>query len=137
MVGAKVGICFPGGTIRVKGKNVRGHRSGILIARIVLNAIENGFQMMILKQAVVFEELVDGGPACAAQREAQQKCLVESGNAFTDAELLHDFAEISGQRSFPTKGVNAVGERCGDEFLETFHPLDAGIIRRQGERSHM
>ena len=60
---------------------------------------------------LVFEQLVDGVPAYLAHWKAQQKCLVESGNPFTDTEQFQDFAEISRQRSFPTKSVDDVSEK--------------------------
>ena len=98
--------------------------------------VEHGSQGVILKQAIVFEELVDGGSARSAHREAQQQRFVKGGNPFSGAELFHDFAKISRQRALPTESIDAVSKRGGDQFLKTVHALNAGIIRRQGERSH-
>jgi hypothetical protein len=136
VVGAKIGVCFYRSAVRMEGENVSGDGSGIFVARIVANAVQNGFQAVLLKQAIVFEELIDGESACLAHRQTQQKRFLESDDSFTGAKLVHNLREISRQRALPTEGIDAVGKRGRDQFLKTAHTLNAGIIRRQGEGSH-
>jgi len=134
---AKIRIGFHRGAVGVKRINVGGHSPGIFIARVALNTVQNRVEVVSAKQSMVFEKLVDGDSACGAHREGEQSCFVESGDLFGDGELGQDLAEIAAQRSLPAQGIDAVSERSGDQFQKTVHSLDARVVRRQAERSHI
>ena len=70
MIGAKIGVCFHRRAVGVERENVRRHGSGIFVTRIIPNAVQNGFQIITLKQPIVFEKLVDGqSPGMARRRD--------------------------------------------------------------------
>ena len=62
--------------------------------------------------------------------------FVDGGDSRAGGETFHDFAEIAGQGAWPAEGIDAVRERRGEEFTKTRHPLDAGVVGRQGKRNH-
>ena len=53
VIGAKIGVGFHRGAVGVKRINVGGNGSGIFIARVALNAIEDRIQIVIQKQSMI------------------------------------------------------------------------------------
>ena len=136
VVSAKISIGRNRRAVGVEGEDIRGHGSRILVARVAVDAVEDGGKIVLPEQPLVCQENVDGGSSRRAHGKSVESCVVEGGDPLADGKKFHDFAEIARQRARPAKGVDAIGERSRDQLMETSHQLDAGVIGRQDERSH-
>jgi hypothetical protein len=92
---------------------------------------------MFAKQPLVCEQNFNGRAPRRTNRQRLQSRCVNRRDTLAHAEQSDDYTKIPGQCAFPAPRINAATERGADQFLKTFHPLDAGIIRRRSERIHM
>lgn len=119
--------------VGVEGEDVGGHWTRFLVARVAVNAVEHGVAAVGPEQPLIFKKDFDGDPTGGAHREALESGIVEGDDPLARTEVFHHFAEIADQRARPAEGIDAAGERGGDQFMEASHRLDAGIAERQVE----
>ena len=136
VVSAEPSVGFHRGAVGMEGEDIRGHRPCLLVARVAVDAVEHGIQVVLSEQPLVFEENVNRGPARRAHGEAVESSVVERRDALADGKVFHHFAEVASKRALPAEGVHATLEMGRDQFMETLHQLDAGVAGREGERSH-
>lgn len=70
VVGAEPRVRFHWRAVHVKGNHVRAHGPRFFVARIAIDAIERGVEVVFAKKPRVFEHHLDGCAACITDREA-------------------------------------------------------------------
>ena len=119
-------------------KNVGLDGAGFFVARVAVDAVQDGIEVVVAEEAQIGEHVLGGDPAGGAQGQGEQNGLIERGDrlAVAIAKQAHDFSIVTGERARPAERVDAVGERRGGEFVEATDVADVGGFSGLGNGGH-
>jgi hypothetical protein len=137
-VAAKKGVGEGVGAVGVEVVNVDRHWAGRGLARVGRNEIERGIETGVAQEFLIGEQDVARNASGRAEREFEQRLVVDSRDLVERADNGCDFVEVAGERARPAESVDRAGERGGDEFVEAADEFNAGMrVHQVFERAGM
>jgi hypothetical protein len=135
-IGAEPGIRPDGGTIRMKGIDIRADSSGLVLPGIAGNAIKDRIQSMIPQQPLILQQNLHGCSALFTEWQSPQGGFIQGIDAIPHLQVLDDLRKIPRQIALPAQGIHSIGKFRPDQFIKAPHHFDAGIVRREGQIIH-
>ena len=130
------GVRFDRSAVGVEGIHVRGNGLLLRVSSVAVNAVEIWVQPVSLKKSLVFKQKSDRRFSVLAERKGAQTIFVEGSDSFARTKRLEDLFKISLQIALPAKGIDAVFETGGEEFLKTVNDSQAWVVFGRKKKRH-
>jgi hypothetical protein len=135
-VTAQEGVRFDWRAVGVEGIHVRGNGLLLGVSSVVVNAVEIWIQPVGLEKPLVFKQKGNRRFSVFAERKGAQRIFVEGSDSFARTQRLENFFKISLQVALPAKGIDAVFETGGEEFLKAVNDSQARVVVGRKKERH-